>query len=250
MTRVKKIDLQQLAHLRDVSQKISSLLHQTLTGYLAPLSALLAPSRVLGEHLDGFSRERLPGADKCFAELQASYLRVCRDFFSLPAKLRSPVPAIKAGIEVYPLEYLYTLGGEGGRTIRITSPVSWVIAYDYPYTLSSLVKAQLAGEKPQPEETKQLLINSITMKMAFDRSEGIKAILTDLRFPVSVVTSPVSGDLPYTVVQAAVPSFRPQDELIQTVIQLSGKPVFEELVDLERVDSIIDPLQQSITDLL
>jgi len=249
MTRVKEIDLQQLAHLREVSQKISQFLHKTLTGYLTPFSSLMAPSKILGEHLEAFTRERIPGADKSYALLEKQYTLLCRDVFRLPHKLRSPVPAIKSNLEVYPWEYLYQIEDDPAKTITISSPVSWVVSYDYPYTLSSLLKAKLAGEKPQPDETKQLIINSLVMKMSFERAAGIQQILDDLRFPLSVATSTVSGDLPYFVVNAAVESFRPQDELIQTVIQLSGRPVFEELVDLDRIDSIHDPLVERIKEL-
>ncbi len=99
------------------------------------------------------------------------------------------------------------------------------------------------------EATKQLIINSVTMALTMERAEGIKQILADLRFPVSVATSPVSGNLPYVVVDAPVESYRPQDDLITTVIQLSGRPVFEELVDLDEIDTISDPLADKIKDL-
>ena len=247
MSQVKEIDLGQVAPLRDVSQKISEFLHDTLTSYLAPVNPLLAPNRVLGEHLEGFSRERVPSADKNFVTLEQRYVKLCRDHFRLPSKIRSPVPAIKTGLEVYPWEYLYEVGD---RTIIISSPVRWVLAYDYTYTLSNLLRAKMAGEKPQPDETKQLIINTVTMWMMMQRSKGIQRILGDLRFPVSVETSPVTGDMPFVVISASVEAFRPQDELINTVIQLSGRPAFEELVDREAVESMPDPLLSRIKSLV
>lgn len=242
MSRVKEIDLQQMAPLRDVSQKISQFLHQTLTSYLAPIGPLLAPQNVLGEHLEGFSRARVPGADQAYQELEQRFVSLCRDTFRLPSKLKSPVPAIKTRIDAYPWEYLHALGGDPARTITITSPTKWVLAYDHGYTLSNLVKSKLSGDKPQIDETKQLIINAVTLWMMMERSPGLKQLLGDLRFPVSVETSPVSGDLPYIVVDAAVECFRPQDDLITMVTQLSGRPVFEELVDLDAVEQIEDPL--------
>lgn len=249
MTRVKEIELPKMAPLREVSQKIAQFLQQTLAGYITPMSPLLAAHRILGESLEGFQRERVPGADKAFAQLESQFVNLCRNTFKFPHKLRKPLPAIKTKLEVYPWEYLYEVGGDADNTITISSPVRWVLAYEHPYTLSSLIKAKLAGEKPQMEETKQLIINSVTMAMMMERSEGIKKILADLRFPVSVATSQVSGDLPYVVVDAPVESYRPQDDLITTVIQLSGRPVFEELVDLDEIGAIADPLADKIRDL-
>jgi len=94
-----------------------------------------------------------------------------------------------------------------------------------------------------------MLVNTLTLWMMMERSRGIKKILGDLRFPVSVATSPVSGDLPYIVLTAATEAFRPQDDLINTVIQLSGRPAFEELVDPEAVAGIKDPMVEKITEL-
>jgi hypothetical protein len=249
MSRVKEIELQQLAPMRDVSQKISQLLQQTLTGYLTPLAPLLAPSKILGEHLEGFTRARIPGADKNFARLEAAYVKLCRDVFRLPSKIRSPVPAIKTKVEIYPWQYIHQVDGDAAKTVTISSPVSWVVAYDFPYKLANLLKAQLDGDKPSPEDTKQLIINSLTMEMALQAAAGIKQLLEDLRFPISTATSEVSGDMPYVVINAAIEAFRPQDELIWTVVQLSGQPVFEELVDEEAIDQITDPLVSRIKDL-
>lgn len=249
MSRVKEIELSQMAPLRDVSQKIAQYLHQLITAYLAPISPLLAPNRVLGEYLEGFSRDRLPGADKAYAALEENYGALCRDVFRLPSKMRSPVPAIKSRLEVYPWEYIYNLGDDAGRPVTVTCPTRWVVAYDLPYTLSDLLKAKLAGEKPQPEETKQLIINSLVLWMMMERSAAIKKLLEDLRFPITVETSSASGNMPYIVVRAAVEAFRPQDDLINMVCQLSGRPVFEELVDLEAIETVPDPLVAALKEL-
>ena len=246
MTRVKEIELQQMAPLREVSQKISQFLHKTLTSYLSPLTPLLAPNRVLGEYLEGFSRDRTPGADKAYALLEENYVKLCRDVFRLPSKLGSPVPAIKSKLDVYAWEYLYAVGGNASNTVTITSPTRWVMAYDLPFGLPNLIKSRRAGEKPAQDDTRQLIVNSLTLWMMMERSSAIKQLLGDLRFPVTVTTSQVSGNLPYIVVDAAVESFRPQDDLISMVCQLSGRPVFEELVDQEAINNIADPLKDKL----
>ena len=46
-----------------------------------------------------------------------------------------------------------------------------------------------------------------------------------------------------------VPAFRPQDELIRTVTQLSGKQVFEELIDVDGLPGIVDPFTASLLEL-
>ncbi len=246
MSQVKEFDLNQMAPLRNASQMISQYLYQKIESYLEPLNALFAPKRVLGEYLEGFSRESVRGAEKNFAILADRYAKVCNATFHIPGKLKSPVPAIRNKLKIYPWEYPYQIGGDPAQTITISSPVKWILTYDYPYTLSNVLKANRKGEKLQLEETRQFVINTVTLWLLMSKEAGLKQILADLRYPVSEDTSSVSGDLPFIVISSSIQSFIPQDDLIQTVTQLSGKPVFEELVDLESVDSITDPLAEKL----
>lgn len=251
MAQVKEIDLQQMAPLRETSQKLSDFLKQSLSDYLSPLAALLAPGRVLGEYMEGGGKgERVRGAAESYAQVEERFEKIYRDHFQLPGHLISPVPAIKTKLKVYPWEYHYALGGNDAETVIISSPVRWVIAYDYPYTLNNLLRARQAGDKPQASESKQLVINTLTMWLALDRQAGVRRILEDLRFTITEERSPAAGDLPFMVATAALGSFKPQDEVIKTVTQLSGRPVFEELIDAEAVSGIKDPLADKLKALL
>lgn len=249
MTRVKEIDLQQMPPLRETSQKLSNFLRECLTSYLTPLAQLLAPQRVLGEQMEG-SKEWVRGAAESFKLLEDHFSKIFRETFELPGHLASPVPAIKPKLKVYPWEYHYELGGDAAQTIIVSSPVCWVIAYDYPYTLHNLLRSKLAKEKPQASELKQMVINTLTMWLALDRQAGVKRILGDLRFSISVAKSPVSGELPFMVATSSLASFRPQDDVTRMVTQLSGRPVFEELIDPEEVRGLKDPLAEKLQALI
>jgi hypothetical protein len=249
MARIKEISLQQMAPLRETSQKLSNFLKQNLSAYLAPMARILAPHAVLGEYMEGNS-ERARGAAESFALIKEHFDKIFRESFQLPGHLAGKVPPMKAKLKLYPWEYLYAIDDDPGQAIIISSPNSWVIAYDYPYTLNDLLRAKLAGDKPQASESKQLVVNTLTMWLALERQAGLKKILADLRFSVSVEHSPVAKDLPFMVATAAVGSFRPQDDVMKTVTQLSGRPVFEELIDEEAVQSIRDPLAEQLQALL
>lgn len=246
MSQVKELDLNQMAPLRNASQLISQFLRHKVESYFEPLNLLFAPKRVLGEYLEGFSRESVRGAEKNFAILAEKYAKACNATFHIPGKLKSPVPTIRHKLKIYPWEYPYQIGGDPDQTITISSPVKWVLTYDYPYTLSNVLKAKRKGEKLQPDETKQFVINTLTLWLLLSKEAGLKQILADLRFPISEEKSSVAGDLPFIVIGSSVQSFIPQDELIQTVTQLSGKPVFEELIDLDSVTGITDHLADQL----
>lgn len=249
MDNVKEIDLEQMGHLRDVSKKIMEFLDTRLSGYLSTIAPLFAPRKILGEFMESAYKERVPGADKNFARIEKRYKAIARETFGMPSKLGTPIANIKNQLEVYPWEYLHQLEGDGNETVRISSPVKWVMAYASSYSLADLLEQRVEGEKPDSSDVKQLILNSLTIWKLIDSSPDIVQLLEDLRFSVSIETAAASGDLPYVVLTADVPAFRPQDELIRTVTQLSGKQVFEELIDVDGLPGIVDPFTASLLEL-
>jgi hypothetical protein len=246
---IKEIDLEQMGSLRDASQRIVQFLNTRLTNYLTTITPLFAPRKILGEFMESAFRERVPGADKNFAELENRYKTIARETFGMPSKLGTPLANIKNQLEVYPWEYLHQLEGDSGQTVRISSPVKWVLTYASGYTLSDLLEQCVQGEKPESGDVKQLVLNSLTMWKLIDQSPEIVQLLKDLRFSVSIESAPVSGELPYVVLTSDVPAFRPQDELISTVTQLSGKQVFEELIDVDAIAGMPDPFTDKLQEL-
>ena len=241
MNEVKNIDLQDMTSLREVSQRISQYLNKVLSGHLKTLSPLFSPRKVLGEFMESAFKEKVPGADKIFARFEENYRNLCRDTFDIPSKLSTPIPNIKNQLESYPWSYMYKL--EGGTVLNVSSPVRWVLSYSGGYNLSRLLENHLQGEKPRYDDLRDLLLKTLTMWLLIDASPGLRELMKDLRFMVSIETSQVSGGLPFVVISSPVPAFRPQDDLIRTVVQLSGRPVFEELVDIAGIEDMSDPLR-------
>ena len=141
------------------------------------------------------------------------------------------------------------MGQEGSQTITITSPLQWALSYATGYSQSRLRSARFGKEAQRPEEIKQFILNALTMHLLVEQSPGIRQIMEDLRFPLSVEVSPELGALPFIVIRSAIPAFRPQDGIIQTVTQLSGTPVFEEIIDVEAATGLEDPFKQKIAEL-
>lgn len=245
MSEVKEIELAQVGHLREVSQRISDHLKKQLTSYLGTLTPLFAPRRVLGEFMESAFREKVPGADRAFAEIEERFKALTRDAFGQAAKLGTPVPNIKNELEASPWQYIYEVGGKGPR-VTVSSPVAWVLSYKGPYNLEDLVAQRLAGETIDSQAVKGLLLRSLTMWKLMELTPDLPPLFEALRFPVTVETSAVSGELPHVVIRSAVPAFRPQDEIVQTVTQLSGVPLFEELIDVDALAALPDPFRDQV----
>jgi len=250
MSVVKDIELGQVAQLRSMSQKISQYLHKQLVAYLTTLTPLFAPRRILGEFMQSAFDGRVPGAEKNIAEVQERYKKLIGKPFELPSKLTTPIPTIRNQLDIYPWEYAYQVGQAGSQTITITSPVTWALSYTSGYSLSRLRAARFGKETQRPEEIKQFTINALTMHLLVTQSPGIRQMMQDLHFPLSVEEAPELGELPLVVIRSTIPAFRPQDEIIQTVTQLSGTPAFEEIVDVEAIAGLEDPFKHQLAELM
>ncbi|MFQ5773114.1 MAG: hypothetical protein ACE5GS_01210 [Kiloniellaceae bacterium] len=242
--------MQTMGQIRQASQKISTFLHKRLSGYLQTLTPLFAPRKVLGEFMESAFKEKVPGADNNFIDLEEAFKTIARETFDIPAKLGTPIPNIRNQLETYPWEYRYQIGDDANRSVIITSPVRWVLAYAGGFTLTDLLERQALGESLPAEDLKQFIIHSWTLRRLVDMSPPVQQLLADLRFPLVVESSEVTGELPIMVVNSDLPTFRPQDELIETVVQLSGKPVFEELIDLDAIEAVQDPFKARILELM
>jgi hypothetical protein len=233
--------------MRDASQRISQLLNRRLSGYLETLTPLFSPRKVLGEYMQSAFSQNVPGADANFSEIEKLYKSIVRDTFNVSSKLGTPLANIKNELEINPWEYLHHLDDDKVNVVRISSPVKWVLSYAGGYTLSDLLIQRSRNENPDASDVKQLVLRHLTLWKLLDLAPDISKLLSDLRYNVSIETTPMSGDLPYIVLTSDVPAFRPQDDLIRTVTKLSGKQVFEELIDIDELGSIEDPLIADLT---
>ncbi|NOZ53870.1 MAG: hypothetical protein GXP08_12180 [Gammaproteobacteria bacterium] len=248
MSRVKEIDLQQMGPLRNASQKKSQLLEKKLNGHLVTLTPLFTPRKILGEFMESAFKDKILGAEANFKNIDEQFKDISRNGFKMPMKLSTPVAGIKNTLEIYSWQYLYPIGGNAEQTITVSSPTRWVLCYASGLNLSRLLKAKIEGETLRGDDVKELLLNSLVLVTLLNKFPGIKNLFEDLRFSITIEKSQVSGELPYVVLNSPLSAFRPQDDIIQTVTQLSGLPMFEELIDLDGMDNLDDPFMAAVAD--
>jgi hypothetical protein len=246
----RSLTFEELATLREKTDAIARFLQQQITGYLDTLRPLLAPGRFLGKYVGG--REDVAGAERAVAEIRAQFREVCGKPFDLPPELdEDQLTFVENRPALYPWEYTYEARSpRETKRLTMTSSVRWVLTYKSSYTFSQLRQTVAGQYERRTDSLRQSVVNALVMRMTVERSPGMVRLLDDLRYEVRVDKSPGLGELPLVTVRSGLPSFRPADPLILTAIRSSGVPAFIELVDIDAVHGLEDPLKRRIGELL
>jgi hypothetical protein len=246
----KKLTFEQLADLREKTEAISQFLQKQLKAYLETLRPLLAPRRMLGKYTG--VKEDVVGAERAFAQLQEQYKGVCARPFALPPELDpDPLSNIDNRLDLHPWEYTHQAKGEReSKLLTITSPMRWIFTYSSEYTTSQVTQTLASREQRRSDAVRQFVINALVMHAMLAKFPGIAQLLTDLRYDIQTEKSPALGDLPLVTIRSCVPSFRPIDDLMLTASRFSGVPAFIELIDIEALNTLPDPLKLRIEKIL
>ena len=139
--------------------------------------------------------------------------------------------------------YLHDLGDQ---QLTVISPVRWVVAYANNYTLSDAINSKVEGHRHNPEGLKSLVVKNLTLAKLFAASPGLTSMLKDLRFSSTIETSEALGSTPFCVLTSDLPSSLPSNDVLKSVVQLAGKPVFEEVIDLAMLEQLTDPFAADV----
>ena len=244
------LTFEQLAELRQQTEAIAGFLRNRLQGHLETLRPLFAPRRLLGKYID--RKEDVSGSEKAVTQVRERFKELCGAPFSLTPELDNDVLAsIDGRPELYPWEYTYEAKGEGEpRPLIITSPVRWVLTYGSSYTLSRVRQAVAGKHERRTADIRQFVVNALVMNLFLAKYPGIAQVLSDLRYEVHVDKCPGLGMLPFVTLSACLPSFRPADNLILMATKFSGVSNFVELIDIDAVHAMQDPVKPRIEELL
>jgi hypothetical protein len=242
----KSLDNQEFLRLRGATDKISADLSKRVKRHLNVLRPLFIPRKLLGAYVRSGTMEEVPGSDKAFAELQEHFSAVAQKPFDLPPKLKTPLAPIPNKLEAVPFQYSLHSEGAQDKPVTITTAAKWIVCFHSDCSLARL-KAMLAGEEPkQPEDMKQAVIHHLIPMIFLKRFDDIKGLLEDLRYRVAIEEIAELGGLPVVTLEAPLRTFLPPDDFIAQITQLSGIPAFQEIIDLDTIDSLVDPLRDSI----
>ena len=241
--------IQRLLSLRKLTRAIADLLRAELKDYLSAMAPLLRPRNVLGDYVQGASKEGSRGSEKALLELQRLYTTVAAAKpYHLANELKPPFEITSSMPEMIPVEYTHVAKGEtGNKAVLMTSPLKWTLIYsDYsPKKLKEL----LASQNPINEEMHRFVLHYLVLHVLMTSNPGISKLFHGLRFPISSGRLAEFGELPLTNISACVSTIRPPDIVIIESTEISGQNAFEEIVNLEDLLNLEDPLKSQLIEL-
>jgi hypothetical protein len=244
--------IQRLLLLRKLTVAISKLLSEQVRDYLTTLAPLLRPKAVLGDYIQSNIKEpSRAGADKAFKELQTLYEQIAGTKpFNLPTELKPPIEIVSTALEFTPLEYEHSARTEDEtKTVVVTSPLKWVLNYS-GFSLGRL-KTLVADRNRSANELREFILHYLVLQVVLSKQTGVTNILQTLHFTVSSEQYlPELGKLPITQITSAISTHLPPDNVIIESTEISGRNVFEEVINVEDIVKLRDPLRERLVELV
>jgi hypothetical protein len=220
-----------------------------MTSHLATLTPLLKPASVLGDYVQGGQKEPTRKAEKAFKQLQSLYETVgTAKPFNLPRELTPPLNLASDALEITPHDYAHVAEtGASPRTISVRAPMTWTLSYSgyNPARLEELLNKKLRSA----DEVSKFVLSYLILHVVITQQAGLSQLLEALRFPVTPVKLPQFGDLPITRIGPPIVTIRPADAVIVESAELTGIDAFEEVVKLEDLSKLNDPLREQLLEI-
>jgi hypothetical protein len=160
------LTFEQLAQLREKTERLSKFLSERLKNHLNTLYPVLAPRRVFGRYLG--SKEVIARAEEAYTQLVEKYREVSGSPFELRSDFdEEALSAMENGIEVHPWEYTRQAGD---KTITISSPVRWVITYRSDYSLSEMRRLIASKGERRRQAVRHFLVNALTSQIVISQN--------------------------------------------------------------------------------
>ena len=168
--------------------------------------------------------------------------------YNLPRELSPPLNFTSTSLEITPLDYVHVAqSGADTRKIKVRCPLTWVLTYtDFPPTR---LQELLDTKARSIEELQRFVLNYLVMHIATTSDPALMRVFEALHFPLTTSRSPQFGELPITQIGIGISTTRPSDALIIESAELTGMDAFEEVVKVEEIAGLSDPLRQRLLEI-
>ena len=241
------LNVEQLLQLHTLTKEVARICQKQLRSYLDTMALLFRPRRILGDAIEGAERESVGGVERNVAELRDLYRKVALRPFDLRPELSLPLESVSTQMQLYDWEYMHQIKTDRGwRSIKVTSPLTWVVVYSSNYSLAMFRQVLAGDEERDSEAVRAFVLRACLMSLHFTKFPAIAELLAGLRYRVEVRQTPETGDLPLVTLSAPFSTMRPPDTLVSVASGLAGGTSFSEVLDLASVKSLQDPLREQV----
>lgn len=236
------VTFEELSTLRAKTEALSQFLDQQLRLHIETLRPLMGPQRILGRYVGG--KDVVAGADRAFAQLQGQFREVAPSFGLAVDLAEDELHDLENIPDLFVWEYAHQAKTEKeAKWLTLTSPSRWVLTYRSGYSLSQFRQAASGKGERTTRDLRRFVQYALVMQMVIKGHPKLTQLLKDLRYDVTFDQLPGLGTLPFTTVHACLSSFRPADDLLVAATRFSGVPAFIELIDLDSIRTLEDPLK-------
>ncbi|WP_251979172.1 hypothetical protein [Salinicola avicenniae] len=236
-------DVESFIRSRKQTRAISDLLKAQASDYLTTLSPLVRPQPLFGEYLQGAPRGSGRETQHHFKEFRTLFDKhAAAKPFQLMNELEVPLNIINSTPELFPLEYDFTL--ENGNSVRVTSPVRWVVGYS-SFDLSRF-RQVVRDPNRSGSELHRFVVHYLMLFHCFSRAGGLGRLFKGLRFPVSFQQLDDFGELPFCVISSPIEATLPDEAVIRHSTEISGSRSFEELISDAAIADMQDDLRRRL----
>jgi hypothetical protein len=235
--------------LRKLTRSIAATLRGQLTDHLTALTSVLRPEMAFGKFIQGGQKDWVVKSDQALRDLRSLYEKVASAGpFHLRTDLTPPFDLGGLSLEITPVEYIHAAQiGSSSRSITVRCPLTWTLSYGG--FAPPVLKRLLDSRTRSPNDLQRFLLAYLTLHVVTKMQPGVMNVLNGLRFPVATAKDPDFGELPLTRIGVDVATERPSDAVLIESAEVTGMDAFEEVVKLEDIQRLRDPLREQLLDI-
>lgn len=245
-----RYSIERLIELRKLTRAIADLLRGQMKEYLATLAPLLRPHVLLGGYIQGTTKDPVRGADQAFKELEGLYETIGRAKpFNLTKDLKPPLDLASFALDMSVMEYSHIATTERhSKSVVVASPLKWALTYS-GFNPSRFAEA-LSTRNKDGTELQSFVVHYLVMHLVISKQSGVRNVLEALHFPIVTEYSDQFGGLPLTYISSMITTSRPPDEVMVESTEVSGMDAFEEIVNVEDIAKMRDPLRDRLIEII
>lgn len=237
-----KLNPDNYADYVEMTQRESTAMAAKLENCLSVIQYLMNPKSAFGRRAG--ASENSKAAQMAIADFEATYQKIAS---AEPYKLGSLPELVEispAKPEITRFSYRYVLTTPKGKCELVVQAPFRFVLQPAGFSLQDLHK--LVANKAPKEELRSCVMHYASLNFLLAKNKSLLALFEDLRLPISSEVMEGLGPLPITVVNSSVPTMRPPDPLLAQICRLTGLKSAQEVIDLEKLTGIVNPLAQRL----